>query len=144
MTIDLRPVLERPAPEHREALLDRAEREGVSIGQLVKGWIQSRLESRDPFEAALSEAERLTSLSLDDLLAGSRFSGVLHRCAEIDAALELTDGHGIAETLLGGLIDDIERGDYGLILGGWDFGDGGDEWATEKLAGLAARWKEAA
>lgn len=144
MTLDLRPVIERLTPEARAALLDRAERDGVGIGQLVKGWIQKSLEARDPFEAALSEAERLTSLSLDDLLAGSRFSNVLRRCAEIDAALGLVDGHGIAETLLGGLLEDIERGEYGLILSGWDFGDDGDAWATKQLANLAASWKEAA
>lgn len=141
MILDLGPAIESLSLETRTALFERANREGVSVGELVKGILRNRLDL-DELEDALAEGERLTSLSLDNLFAGSRFSSVLHRCAEIDAALELKPGHGIAESFLGGILDDIERGEYGLIIEGWEFDDElGERWASEKLAGLAASWK---
>jgi hypothetical protein len=65
---------------------------------------------------------------------------VARRLAEIDHALKLAPGHGVAETLLASAIENFMEGDHGLIVEGWDF-DKGPKWASAKLAKLAARWK---
>jgi hypothetical protein len=63
------------------------------------------------------------------------------RLVEIDAALELMTGHGLAETVLSGVMNDIERGDYGVVTAGLVL-DEGEKWAEKRLAALVAKWKE--
>lgn len=52
MIIDLQSVLDRLSPENRTALFDRAEREGLTVGQLVKRWIGERLSVTENWKAA--------------------------------------------------------------------------------------------
>jgi hypothetical protein len=61
------------------------------------------------------------------------------RVAEIDAALDLAPGQGFAEEIMSSLLRCIADGDFGSILGGWDF-EHGDEWAEGKLTQLSERW----
>lgn len=59
---------------------------------------------------------------------------------EIDLALGLPPSEGVAEAFLSGIISDIEEGEFGMILEGWDF-EGGTEWAKDRLLALASNWK---
>lgn len=52
MTIDLRPVLDRLTPENRNALFEQAQREGITVGQLVKRWIGERLSVTENWKEA--------------------------------------------------------------------------------------------
>jgi hypothetical protein len=61
------------------------------------------------------------------------------RVAEIDAALDLAPGQGFAEEVLSSLLRCIAEGDFGSVIGGWEF-EHGDEWAEEKLIELSERW----
>jgi len=61
------------------------------------------------------------------------------RVAEIDAALDLAPGRGFAEEVLSSLLRCIAEGDFGSVIGGWEF-ERGDEWAEEKLIELSERW----
>lgn len=59
---------------------------------------------------------------------------------EIDRALGLSPTEGVAEAFLSGIISDIEEGEFGMILEGWEFEDGAD-WARDRLVILASNWK---
>jgi len=60
------------------------------------------------------------------------------RFLEMETALELELGEGIAETVLGNILDDAKRGEVSLIMEGWEFDDRAK--AERKLAQLGARW----
>lgn len=52
------------------------------------------------------------------------------RMREIDTALDLEPGHGIAQVWLESLMENIESGDHSLILDGWSFEDPAEAAAT--------------
>jgi hypothetical protein len=62
------------------------------------------------------------------------------RVAEIDDVLDLAPGQGFAEEVMSSLLRCIADGDFGSVIGGWDF-EHGDEWAEKKLIQLSECWK---
>lgn len=59
---------------------------------------------------------------------------------EIDLILGLSPSEGVAEAFLSGIVSEIEKGEFGMILAGWEFESGAD-WARDRLVVLASNWK---
>lgn len=129
----------------RHTLAELKANRNVSSPETVKTAIQDAVEANGFEWPEPVEGEPLMTLS--EFLQWQRrhdnLREIIRRFVEVDQALEVKPGHGIAESILGGILEDIEMGVYDLITEGWDF-DGGADWAAKKLAGLAAKWREAA
>ena len=66
---------------------------------------------------------------------------VAGRIAALDSALSIRPRDGIAQVVLQNVISDLKTGDYGLVMGGWNFDDQEAASASASIRALADRWK---
>lgn len=115
---------------HRQPFITRMRKNGfTSLSQYFRDLLTGRLFSCP--QICVSQFSSLTTQITDPTL--------LTRAAQLDQALRLQPGHGIAQVMLAALIGDIQAGDYDRILCTWSF-TRGEKWATRVLDQVRQCW----